>query len=78
MLLGILIVALILHIFAWPYEYLILNLMETASLLTSILTFYFGLIFNDERTSDDVSVVLSFILLGVILALYIAFIVYLF
>ncbi|CAD7697134.1 unnamed protein product [Ostreobium quekettii] len=51
MALGILIVALVMHTVCLPYKYDALNLVEGLSLLVSILTFYSGVVFNDENTS---------------------------
>ena len=59
MALGVLIVALVLHLVATPFKYRILNVLESFSLLVSIFTFYSGIVFNDKNTSDAAKVLLS-------------------
>ncbi|CAD7699333.1 unnamed protein product [Ostreobium quekettii] len=73
MALGLLIVALVVHTVALPFKYDALNLAEGFSILVSILTFYSGIVFNDENTSTVAETLLSILVyianLGVIVAL---------
>ena len=65
MALGVLIIALAFHLVATPFTYLNLNVLETCSLLVSIFTFYSGIVFNDENTTDGGEVLLSVLLVVV-------------
>ena len=56
-----------------PFNYRALNVLECLSLIVSIFTFYCGLAFNDENTSDGGKILLSVLLIGVNSALAIAF-----
>jgi len=75
MALGILIVALVFHLHAIPYKYKTLNILEAISLIVSILTFYAGVVFNDDNTSPGAEVLLTVLLFVVNtgLALYMLF-----
>lgn len=59
MALGILVVSLGFHLVAMPFKYLPLNILEALSLLVSFFTFYCGVVFNDENTSETARIVLS-------------------
>eukprot|EP00210_Caulerpa_lentillifera_P007403 g7075.t1 len=73
MILGTLLIALLSQISAFPFNDYALNCLETSSLLVSILTFYFAIVFNDPNTSNHAKRAFSVILLLITLALLIAF-----
>ena len=62
MALGVLILALAVHLIAAPFKYLPLNVLEGCSLVVSIFTFYAGVVLNDANTSDSAKVLLSVLL----------------
>lgn len=74
MALGVLIVALVLHLVAVPFKYPILNVLESFSLLVSIFTFYSGIVFNDSNTSYPAKVLLSCLLILINLSLFLMFV----
>ena len=65
MALGILTLALVIHLIATPFKYLHLNVLEGCSLLVSIFTFYGGVVFSDANTSKNAKVLLTVILVVV-------------
>ena len=65
MVLGVLNLALAVHLIATPFKYRLLNMLEGCSLIVSIITFYAGVVFNDTNTSDGAKVLLSVILMFV-------------
>lgn len=78
MALGVLILALAVHLIAVPFNHLTLNILEASSLLVSIFTFYVGLVSNDENTTHAADVLMSTLLVTMNLTLVIAFLVALF
>ena len=62
MALGILTLALVLHLIAAPFKYPRLNVLEGCSLMVSIFSFYGGVVFNDANTSEYARVLLTVIL----------------
>lgn len=60
--LGILLLALVLHMLVQPFRNTKLNFLEAASLVVSALTFYLGIMFNDPKTSTEAEVVFSVVL----------------
>ena len=62
MVLGVLNLALAVHLIATPFKYRLLNVLEGCSLVVSIVTFYAGVVFNDANTSDSAKILLSIIL----------------
>ena len=75
MALGVLIVALVLHLVAVPFKYPILNILESFSLIVSIFTFYSGIVFNDSNTSYPAKVLLSCLLILINVSLFVMFVV---
>lgn len=75
MALGVLILALAIHLIAAPFKYLLLNILEGCSLLVSIFTFYAGVVFNDENTTDTADILLSALLVLINLSLVTVFLV---
>lgn len=75
MALGVLIVALVLHLVATPFKYTILNVLESFSLIVSIFTFYAGIVFNDSNTSYPAKVLLSCLLLLINASLFLMFVI---
>jgi len=73
MILGTLLIALLSQISAFPFNDYTLNVLETSSLLVSILTFYFAIVFNDPNTSDYAKRAFSVILLLLTVLLVVAF-----
>ena len=74
MALGILNLALVVHLIAAPFKYPRLNVLENCSLIVSIVTLYGGVVFNDTNTSEYtkgfltiILVVLNSLLVAVIL-----------
>ena len=63
--LGVLILALVIHLIASPFKFLSLNILEGCSLIVSIFTFYTGVLFSDANTADSAKVLLSVILIVV-------------
>eukprot|EP00210_Caulerpa_lentillifera_P007342 g7018.t1 len=72
--LGVLMTALVLHLIATPFKYKILNVLESFSLVVSIFTFYAGIVFNDENTSEPAKVLLSILLIIINASLFIMFV----
>ncbi|GMH39837.1 hypothetical protein BSKO_07741 [Bryopsis sp. KO-2023] len=70
---GVLVVALVLQLVAHPYKYTTLNVLESASLVVSIFTFYSGIMYNDDNTSTQARVLLSTVLLALNFGLVILF-----
>lgn len=62
MVLGVLIVAFVVHMIAVPFKYRILNILEGCSLAVSIFTFYAGIVFNDNNTSSIAKSLLTVVL----------------
>lgn len=60
---GVLVVALVVHLVAEPYKYRSLNILESASLLISITVYYAGIMYNDGKTSPQVQVLLTVIII---------------
>eukprot|EP00210_Caulerpa_lentillifera_P006048 g5780.t1 len=75
MALGVLILALAIHLIAAPFKYLLLNILEGCSLLVSIFTFYSGVVFNDENTTQAANILLSTLLVLINLSLITVFLV---
>lgn len=73
--LGVLMTALVLHLVATPFKHRILNVLESFSLLVSIFTFYAGIVFNDENTSEPAKVLLSILLVVINASLFVLFVV---
>eukprot|EP00210_Caulerpa_lentillifera_P006197 g5921.t1 len=73
MALGVLILALAIHLTAAPFKYTLLNVLEGCSLLVSIFTFYAGVVFNDENTSQVARVLLTTLLVLINLSLVAVF-----
>lgn len=73
--LGVLMTALVLHLIATPFKHQILNVLESFSLVVSIFTFYAGMVFNDENTSDPAKVLLSILLIIINASLFALFVV---
>lgn len=71
--LGVVIGSLILHLIHMPYKYPALNVLEGCSLSVSMFTFYFGILFEAEKTKTWAKLFLSVILVIAILSLVIAF-----
>lgn len=57
--LGVLLLALVLHMYKQPFRNTKLNVLEAASLVVSALTFYLGIMFNDPKTSTLAEVIFS-------------------
>jgi len=73
MALGVLILSLAIHLIATPFKYLALNILEGCSLVVTIFTFYAGVVFNDENTSESAEVLLSVLLVLINLLLVLVF-----
>ena len=75
MVLGVLIVALVVHMIAVPFKYKILNILEGCSIAVSILTFYAAIVFNDNNTSSIAKNLLTVLLFitNTGLAMYLVF-----
>ena len=71
--LGILNLALIFHMLAYPFKYRLLNFLECCSLSVSISTLLIGLVFNDTNTSHAAFVFLSAVLICINSFLVLAF-----
>ena len=63
--LGVLILALVIHLIASPFKFLSLNILEGCSLIVSIFTFYTGVLFSDANTADNAKILMSVILIVV-------------
>lgn len=74
MALGVLILSLAIHLIATPFKYLPLNILEGCSLVVTIFTFYAGVVFNDENTSEHAEVLLSVLLVIINSLLVVVFI----
>ncbi|GMH37409.1 hypothetical protein BSKO_05282 [Bryopsis sp. KO-2023] len=70
--LGVLLLALVLHMLIQPFRNTKLNYLEAASLVVSALTFYSGIVFNDPKTSTEAEVAVSIILFAIIIVFVVA------
>ncbi|CAD7697135.1 unnamed protein product [Ostreobium quekettii] len=71
--LGIILLALVAQTVGRPYKHKTHNLLEGASLLVTILTFYSGIVFNDSNTSQGAEVLLTTIVLLANIGLVLSF-----
>ena len=72
--LGVLILAVIVHMLAYPFKYRLLNSLEACSLTVSTCTLLIGLVFNDDKTSHEGFVFLSVVLICINVFLVFAFV----
>lgn len=70
--LGVLLMALVLHMLVQPFRNTKLNYLEAASLVVSAFTFYSGIVFNDPKTSTVAEVGVSVVLFAIMIVFVVA------